>query len=75
MTTETIIKDDRGTIRIVVDLWTSKHFADASGSHFRYDVTVWHTPPKKRKETNNPGIAKPEEIWGAKMKLWSTIKP
>ena len=71
-----IIKDKRGTVRIQVSLWTDPHgFTDNTGKAFRYDVRVWHTPPKKRTETISHSIATPSEIFEAKTECWNLIIP
>lgn len=73
---EKIIKDDtRGTIRIVVRLWTSDNFKDRHGNEFRYDVHVLHTPKGNRKAVVNDNIATPAEILEAKYELWKRIEP
>jgi len=70
------IKDERGKLRIQVCLFTDRHFrVGNNGEYYRYDVTVWHTPPKKRSETVSHGIATEAEIREAKTNLWNLIKP
>jgi len=71
-----IINDNRGTVRISVTLETfGWERADRSGNQFRYDVTIFHKAPTKRKELINPDIANEKEIYAAKMELWNLIKP
>jgi len=71
-----IIKDERGTIRIQVDLWIDSYSRkDANGNSFRYDVFIGHIPPRKRTEQSNPRIATDTEIQQAKEEYWQLLKP
>jgi hypothetical protein len=74
---EKIIKDSRGQIRIVINLWTDSMFGtDRSGNKFRYDVQrVMHKAPNKRTEVSNDSIVTDAEILEAKMELYNLIKP
>ena len=73
---EKIIKDERGSIRIEVTLWTdtcrhkNKHRED-----YEYQIRVWHKPPKKRIEIANHSIATDQEILEAKLEFWNLFKP
>ena len=78
MTHEKVIKDSRGTVRIIVSLITDRYFmVDGENKrHWRYDVMIGHTPPKKRKEHFRvDSIATDAEILEAKMELYNLIKP
>lgn len=76
MNTELIIKDKRGTIRIIVTLWLATYSgADKKGNYYRYDILVWHKPPKKKTEVLSTSIATDKEILDAKMEFWNAIKP
>ena len=70
-----VIKDIvRGTVRINVRL-SGIDTVYYWKNDFRYDVSVWQTLPKKRKEIRNDSIATKEEIMAAKMEFWNKIKP
>mgnify|MGYP001601628196 FL=1 len=76
MTHEKIIKDQRGTIRIEVKLWSDQWGGtDLSGNTFRYDIKVSYIPPRKRTEIWDGDIATAQEIFDAKMEFWNLIKP
>lgn len=64
---ERIIKDERGTVRIVIQL----HGNDKP----EYSVSVWHKKPRNKKEIWSEGVATDCEIWTTKMELWEKIKP
>lgn len=72
-----IVKDSRGLILIEVTLLTDRFYCldQERKMNFRYDVTVWHTPPKKRTAYVNNSIATDEEILAAKMELHDLINP
>lgn len=71
-----IIKDERGKLRIQVFLLTDRHYKlGKNGECYRYDVTTWHTAPRKRSEIISHGIATDAEILEAKTNLWKSIKP
>ena len=72
---EKIIKDNRGTLRLVVKLIVFDRGADIAGHFFRYDVMCWHTPPGKRKEIYSENIATDAEIQAVKNELWELLKP
>lgn len=71
-----IIKDERGTIGIDIDLYVFDMFRDQRGNNFRYDVSVWQKIGKQRDERYvSQLVATPEEILQAKLELWQQIKP
>lgn len=74
---EKIIKDERGTIRIEVELIINRWFAvdKENNQHFKWDVRVWHKAPSKRSDVINTQIATLEEVLAAKMELYEFIKP
>ena len=73
---EKIIKDERGTVIITVNLWTSQpNCTDRYGNEFRYDIMVHHIAPRKRNPVFNDDIATDAEILDAKLELWNLIKP
>jgi len=73
---EKIIKDERGTIRITLMLWTDRYGGvDKDGNSFRYDVTVFHKAPRKQSERLNNNILTPKELYDAKCELWKSLKP
>lgn len=73
---EKIIKDERGKILIMVTFISfSFGQTDIDGNHFRYDVSIWHTPKGKRSLISNPTIATEAEISDAKNELWNLMKP
>ena len=73
---EKIIKDERGTVTIIIELWVCNNFGkDRNGNEYRYDISVLHKAPKKRNDVFNDTIATPEEILAAKLELWNKIKP
>lgn len=70
-----VVKDIyRGTVRINVRL-SGVDTVYYWKNDFRYDITVWQTLPKKRKEVQNYSAATKEEIIAAKLELWEKIKP
>ena len=72
---EKIIKDVRGTLRLVCKLITFDKGTDINGHFFRYDVMVWHTALNKRKEVYSENIATELEEATIKNELWEKIKP
>ena len=65
---EKIIKDSRGTVRIVI-------YFETTYGNIRWTINVWHKAPKKRSEVWSDNIATPSEILEAKLELWEKIKP
>jgi len=73
---EKVIKDERGTVTITVDLHSfAAYTTDAKGNEYRYDICVLHIPPRKRNAIIDNTIATPSEILEAKLELWNKIKP
>lgn len=59
-----IIKDSRGTVRIVVAF------------NPKFTVRIWHKAPKKKTESiANEGVAIDSEIHAARLEAWKLIKP
>jgi hypothetical protein len=75
MNHEIIIKDSRGTLRIVCELITYQNIPATNGDWFKYYIRVWHKEPKKRNEYYNNSIATDSEIYACKMELWNKLKP
>lgn len=77
MTHKKIIKDTRGLVSIEVTLLTDSFFRldKENKRNFRYDVTVWHTPPRKRTAIVDNSVATDEEVLSAKMELHDLINP
>jgi len=72
---EKIIKDTRGTLRLVCKLIVFDRGTDINGHFFRYDVMCWHTAPNKRKEVYSENVATETEIETVKNELWEKLKP
>lgn len=66
------IKDERGTVRIVVTLSISAYWSNAG---FEYRISVSVVPPRKRNERYDNSVATEEEKQQAKLEFWEKIKP